>query len=157
MNPKFREVTTFFNSHLEKILRELKEEGISISLETISEVIGTTSFKKRKEDYPNDCPCYTAGEHCYDRNGKVENPNCFLCGCPEFKIDLDSEPTTSCKLEKTYQPGTIGKGGYYLPFPNSPDEKIWACERCPHPYNPTIVENYLRNNMEMLKKLSNKL
>lgn len=158
-----KDIIEFFDDHLRKIVRELSEEGIIISLDNIPEIIEATSFRIRSERMKGrtheegGCPCYDTGKHCYDRNGGVKEPNCFLCGCPEFYVDLEKNPVTGCKLGKVYEIGIGGTGGYYLPYPKSPDGLIWSCERCPHPYKQEVVEDYIKKNIEMLTRLQSEV
>ncbi|MBD3253173.1 hypothetical protein GF386_05550 [Candidatus Pacearchaeota archaeon] len=142
-------IINFFDNHLTRILRELKEQGISISNESILRIIEATSFKNRSRKYPEKCPCYPES-HCYESYGNIENPSCFLCGCPEYRIDLNKRPVTRCNLRKYYQLG--GTGGYYIPYSGSPDGQIWACEKCPHPYYKETVEKFLKENLDDLKR-----
>jgi hypothetical protein len=140
----------FFDQHLKKILKELKQKQIPLSLENISEILRATSFKTRSIEHKEECPCYDTQQYCHKN---IKEGSCFLCGCPNYNIDLNSRPVTSCKLNKNYKPGK-GEGGFYMPFPKSPDKQIWNCDGCNFPHHKEAVENYLKNNIELLKKLS---
>ena len=129
----------FEDYHKKKILRELKQAGILLTEINIPIIISETSFQTRSQKHPNQCPYYSQGEPCHS----IENLNCFLCVCPEYHSDKDEG---GCRINHR-------SGKWHSPYPYSQSNQVWDCSDCPFPHFPTYVEQYLRKNIEELRKI----
>lgn len=117
--------------HQKKILNELIEAGINLTLENIPKIIEETSFEIRSKKYPNDCPYYHLGKPCHP---EIVNLNCFLCACPNYQSEsLEG----GCKINS--------KKGKFTYHPSLPKGKVWDCSNCTINHSPKEVEKYLRN------------
>lgn len=125
--------------HLKKILKELKQAGILLTEANIPLIIKETSFEIRSQKHPNECPYYEKRTSCHN----IEDLNCFLCICPEYSSDKDEG---GCKLNHQ-------SGKWHSPYPYSQSRRVWDCSDCPFPHFPTYVEQYLRKNLEELKRM----
>ena len=133
-------IKTFFRTHQLTIIKQLKQQGISISLETIPDILHATNFQQRSQTHPEACDCYSSEIGlCH----KIENLNCFLCGCPYYPSE---NPSEQCKLDPSR--------GNHIPYNNPPSNTLLDCNTCNHPHNPKIVETYIRKNINSLKRLS---
>lgn len=141
-------IKQFFEKHQLRILKELKQQGIQISEQNIPRIIKTTSFNVRRKNYPEQCPCYLPqGESIIPKPcHPITNLNCFLCGCPYYPAE---NPSEKCQLNPNY--------GHHIPYNNPPNNRILDCNSCSHPHFPEIVEQYLRQNIDRLKRLSDEL
>ena len=99
----------------------------------IRNLVGEFDFNKRKEKFPNECPCYLENKPCHDI--PEENLNCFLCYCPEYNLDLKSG---GCKLGNPQ-----GKGKWFH-HDSLPEGRIWDCSDCNYPHNREVAEKYFK-------------
>ena len=99
----------------------------------IGKLINEFDFVERKEKFPNECPCYFENKPCHEI--PKENLNCFLCYCPEYKIDVE---IGGCGLGN---PKGKGKWFYHEALPQG---KIWDCCDCSYPHDKKIAEEYFR-------------
>ena len=140
----------FKNNHL-KILKELEQQGIILTKEltntkleeVIENIIQATSYKQRKENFPNACPCYQPE---IGPCSKLELLNCFLCGCPKYDLTAESG---GCQAHSR-----LGK---WAKSPNFPNGKIWDCSSCNDPHYPTTVKTYIQDNLDVLIKMQEQL
>ena len=122
--------------HKRKMLKELKEQGIELTLENIPKIILQTSFKIRSKEYPNECPYYKTQSSCHP---KIKDLNCFLCACPNYE---SNRLQGGCKINS--------KLGKYHHHRNLPKEKVWDCSDCAINHTVKEVEKYLKNHLEEL-------
>ena len=139
MNP----LKKFEYYHIKKILIELKLAGIDLIEENIPKIIEETSFQVRSKKHTEECLYYSKGKPCND----IEEFNCFFCPCPEYKSEIDEG---GCKINCIF-------GKWHSPYPNSQSRRVWDCSDCSVPHFPQYVEQYLKQNMEKLKKISDEI
>ena len=153
------------DTHIKRVLTELKQENISLTLQNIPQIIEATSFRRRSVREPEECPCYENGKPCHP---EVKDLNCFLCACPDYLQipqglsgqDLESQRILdslnqnqklqggceiNCELGKWYKNHNLQKG------------KIWDCSDCAVPHFPSYVQDYLKKNMDKLRAISDEL
>lgn len=143
---RLRQIREFFEKHQRRILRELKEQGIPLTLENIPRIIEATSFRKRRMNYTESCPCYIPNPGISTKSipcHPIKDLNCFLCGCPHYPSE---EPSQKCRLNEKY--------GHHIPFPNPPTNLLLDCNGCSQPHFKETIEQYLRENIERLKDIS---
>jgi len=152
---KLSESAFWESDYRRKIITILQQKGISLSLENLEQIIQATSFKELSKDsrFRQHCqPCYSSGIPCHP---EVEDPNCFLCNCPNYQTELFHPGNNGelllgkCKAES--------KKGKYNPTPQFPKVSIWDCSGCNAFHSPKAVENYLRQNMQQLQEQMQKL
>ncbi len=131
---------TWAETHLRNIFGELKAAGIELKVENIHAIINETSFAVRSVKYPDKCPYYKQSppKHCHS---ELRDLNCFLCACPDYK---NTRTEGGCRIDLPF--------GKWYHHPDLPRKKIWDCTDCCIPHIPKYVENYLRENMVMLRK-----
>ncbi|MDD5193272.1 MAG: cysteine-rich small domain-containing protein [Candidatus Nanoarchaeia archaeon] len=140
MNP----LENFESYHIRKILQELKTIGIDIMGENIPRIIEETSFDRRSQNHPDECPYYKTGKPCVS---DVLDFNCFLCACPEFDSKKDEG---GCRINHP-----LGK--WHYPYLHSASGRVWDCSDCSIPHFPVYVEQYLIQNLEKLKKMQDEV
>jgi Zn-finger protein len=129
--------------HRSEILKEIKQAGIELAIKNIPEIINETSFKIRSIKHPNKCPYYLKNISCHP---EVKDLNCFLCACPNYKSqNLEG----GCKINSRF-----GKWTYHQ---NLPKGRVWDCSYCPTNHSPKELEEYLKENIKKLKKLSEEI
>jgi len=135
MNP----LQNWENAHFKKILEELKQANIDLSIPNIPLIIQETSFAVRSKKYPEQCPYYRKTHSCHP---EVQDLNCFLCACPYYKSDsLEG----GCEINSN-------SGKWHSPYPYSSSNKVWDCSDCSIPHSPEFVEKWLRQNLDKLKQ-----
>lgn len=75
-----------------RILKDIQKLGLELTLENIPRIIQETSYKTRKQKYPDKCPYYQQEFSCHP---EIEDLNCFLCACPNYESEKD---IGGCKL-----------------------------------------------------------
>ena len=150
------------DTHIKRVLTELKQGNIPLTLENIPQLIEATSFRRRSVREPEACPCYEKGKPCHP---EVKDLNCFLCACPDYLQipqglsgpDLESQRILdSLNQNEKIEGGcaTLNNKGKWYKDKNLPLGKIWDCSDCTIPHSPIYTENYLRKNMDKLKEIS---
>lgn len=134
--------------HLKKMLKELKQAGIELTLENISQIIEETSFRVRSQKHPDECPQYQLGELCF--KGVVEfDFNCLLCSCPNYDVHFRHETIVG----RCLMGSSKGKYHYSAKFQNV---GVLDCTACPMYHSPKEVTQYLRANMDRLKEIASR-
>jgi hypothetical protein len=131
--------------HIREILKEIKQAGIELIPEKIPQIIEETSYRVRSKKHPEKCPYYNddpktkeKARPCHDL---VFDLNCFLCACPEYQNQKsEGGCNLDCKLGKWFEHKDLPLG------------KIWDCTECCVPHFPTYVEDYLKHNLERLRR-----
>lgn len=149
---KLHEMRFWEKEYRAKMIRLLERQGIPLNIESLPQILHTTSFSRIKRN-PNAsaCPYYKQDTGCC----KDLEINCFLCACPEYdskfvKVE-DSEEVFigRCKRQSRL--------GEYSNHPHSPNIHIWDCSACPYPHLPETVVKYLREHMQELQEQSKSL
>jgi len=120
--------------HKKRILQELKQSNIKLTLENIPKIIHETSFKIRSKKYPDACPYYQSEHSCHP---EIKDLNCFLCACPQYD---SSKLEGGCKINS--------KKGKYHKHQNLPKGKIWDCSDCNTYHTPISVKKYLEKKFK---------
>jgi hypothetical protein len=129
-------------SHLERILKELKEAGIELTRENIDIIIHETDYKTRSKKHPDSCPCYNSSGSCHI---DIESLNCFLCACPNYSLPMPG----FCKIDSPFKKNFIDN--------NIPGGFVLDCSDCIIPHFQGYLRTYLEKNIDSLKKLSESL
>ncbi len=98
--------------------------------EHIDKIIKEFGFYNRKLKNSEECICYKEGKPCH--NISEDELNCFLCYCPEYRIDIEEG---GCKINSP--------GGKWLINEKLPVGKIWDCSDCEIPHREEIVRKKL--------------
>jgi len=131
-------------NHMKTVVKELKTEGIGLTVENIPKMIEYMSFEKRSKRDSSQCPYYQKNppEPCHD----IEELNCLLCACPNYQSE---KLEGGCEIDS--------KKGKYHHHEKLPEGKIWDCSDCKINHSPKEIEKYLLKNLERLIKISEKL
>ena len=112
---------------------DTREKAKKLIEARIGKLLGEFDFHKRKEKFPEECPCYRENKPCHEIPEK--ELNCFLCYCPEYKTDSEIGGCNIGNLQ--------GKGKLFY-HEALPQGKIWDCCGCSYPHNKKVAEDYFR-------------
>ena len=133
---------SWFQAHGEK------HKAIMAKLTHLSddEVIAYFRFENMVEKEPDFCPLYKDNKKCHE----MEDLNCYLCACPNFRFDDDGFKKVE---EKTlYSTCSIDSkdGAQYI----SNDAIHQNCSECLVPHHETYIKKiFSRNWFDIMKKV----
>ena len=125
-----------------------KHKAIMAKLTHLSddEVIAYFRFENMVEKEPDFCPLYKDNKKCHE----MEDLNCYLCACPNFRFDDDGFKKVE---EKTlYSTCSIDSkdGAQYI----SNDAIHQNCSKCLVPHHETYIKKiFSRNWFDIMKKV----
>jgi Zn-finger protein len=101
-----------------------------------NEIITYFDFENMKIKEKDFCILYTKNKKCHD----IENLNCYLCACPNFRIGKNS---SSCDIDSKYGEIINGKDGFIHQ----------DCSKCLVPHDiDYIKKNFDRDWSNIMKK-----
>ena len=112
-----------------KIVEKLLDNGL-----TQKEIIDYFDFENMKEKEINFCPLYAKNKKCHD----MDELNCYLCACPNFRFNDDGIKKVDNKLQYSYCniDSKDGRQGIY-------GEKIHQnCSKCQVPHTKEYVTKH---------------
>ena len=132
--------TSWFQTHGEK------HKAIMAKLAHLSddEVIAYFKFENMVEKEPDFCPLFKDNKKCHD----MENLNCYLCACPNFRFD--DEGFKQIKEKILYSTCDIASkdGSQYI----SDDAIHQNCSGCGVPHHETYIKKvFSRDWFKMMK------
>ena len=90
-------------------------------------------MKVKEKDF---CVLYAKDKKCHD----IENLNCYLCGCPNFRVN---DISSSCDINSIDGGSINGKDGFIHQ----------NCSGCTVPHKIDFIkENFSRNWSDIMKK-----
>jgi len=127
-----------------------KHKAIMAKLTKLSdeEVIAYFRFQNMVEKEPDFCPLYKENKKCHD----MEELNCYLCACPNFRFD--DKGFKKVKNKTLYSTCNINSkdGSQYILAVDIHQD----CSACLVPHHETyIVEIFNRDWFKMMKDVSN--
>lgn len=129
----------WFESQYDKHKRVMKKlEG-----KTQDEIIKYFEFDNMVKNEPDFCPLYKDNKKCHD----MENLNCYLCGCPNFRLtDGKSKLKSFCAIKSE-------KGGQFV----GKDYIHQDCSKCTVPHHGKYVKKHYNPDwMEIMKQVKTK-
>ena len=151
---KSNEMQKWARDYRARILKILKDKDISLTLESIPQIIQATSFVSLSID-----PKYTQHcSSCYSTNPPkpchlgIENLNCLLCSCPNYDssfVEIKENGSERIFVGRCKRESSSGK---YFFSQKSPGIGVWDCSDCLGYHNPKEVESYLREHIDELQK-----
>ena len=134
--------SSWFQTHGEK------HKAIMAKLTHLSddEVIAYFRFENMVEKEPDFCPLYKDNKKCHD----MEDLNCYLCACPNFRFDDDGFKKmrgktlySSCSIDSK-------DGAQFI----SDDTIHQNCAGCLVPHHETYIKKiFSRNWFDIMKKV----
>ena len=123
-----------------------KHQAIMAKLTHLSDnkVIDYFKFENMVKNEPNFCPLYKDNQKCHD----MENLNCYLCACPNFRFD--DEGFEKIEEKTLYSTCDIDSkdGSQYM----SEDAIHQNCEGCGVPHHETYIRKvFKRDWFEVMK------
>lgn len=130
----------WFQTHSQKhshILKKLKNLSKT-------EIIDYFEFENLSKQEQNFCPLFSEAQKCHNS----ENLNCYLCGCPNFRVYKNPKRLKSGKLLYSYCK-IESKDGKKVEFKNQVHQD---CSRCNTPHKRDFIDrNFKLNWSEIMK------
>ena len=133
---------SWFNAHA------LKHKKIVDRLKNLSndEVIEYFNFENMVEKEPDFCPLYKENKKCHD----TEELNCYLCACPNFRFDDESEKKQEGKTLFSICSIDSKDGAQYI----SDDAVHQNCSGCLVPHKKEYIKKHFsRDWLVIMKKV----
>jgi len=133
----------WFNKHANK--HKIIVEKLLLKNKTKEEIIEYFDFESMVENEPDFCPLYKDNKKCHD----MENLNCYLCACPNFRFNDEGLGTyneykilSKCDIQNGEE--FMGKGVIHQ-----------DCSKCTVPHHKAYVEkNFDYEWKKIMKKCS---
>ena len=109
------------------------------------EVIAYFRFENMVKNEPDFCPLYHEGKKCHD----MEDLNCFLCACPNFRFDDEGIKIVADKTLYSYC-SIDSKDGDQFILENAVHQD---CTGCSIPHKEAYIrEHFSRDWLEIMKR-----
>jgi len=133
----------WFNKHANK--HKIIVEKLLLKNKTKEEIIEYFDFESMVENEPDFCPLYKDNKKCHD----MENLNCYLCACPNFRFNDEGLGTyneykilSKCDIQNGEE--FMGNGVIHQ-----------DCSKCTVPHHKAYVEkNFDYEWKKIMKKCS---
>ena len=108
------------------------------------EMIRYFRYENMVEKEPNFCPLYAEGKQCHE----MEDLNCYLCACPNFRFDDDGIEREGKRRLYSYCSIDSKSGGQFV----SKDAIHQDCSKCLVPHKEAYIrEHFSRDWAEIMK------
>ena len=108
------------------------------------EVIAYFRYENMVEKEPDFCPLYAKGKKCHD----MENLNCYLCACPNFRFNDNGFQELAGKSIKSYCAIDSEKGERF----EGKDAIHQNCTHCTVPHHEAFIHTiFKRSWFEMMQ------
>ncbi len=114
-----------YKSWIESHGKKHKDIVVKLSHLSDNEIIEYFRFENMKEREPDFCPLYKDNTKCHD----IENLNCYLCACPNFKVSKDK---SYCDIKSVDGSSIVAKDGYVHQ----------DCSKCIVPHKEKYIQEY---------------
>jgi hypothetical protein len=133
----------WFEAHGQKhahIMQKLKDKSDA-------EVIAYFRFENMVEKEPDFCPLYKEPKKCHE----IEDLNCYLCACPNFRFDDKGFKEVKGKYLKSYCAIDSKDGAIF----EGKDAIHQNCAGCTVPHHEAyIIKHFTRHWFEMMKDVT---
>ncbi len=111
------------------------------------EVIAYFRFENMVEKEPDFCPLYKENRKCHD----MEELNCYLCACPNFRFDDKGFKEVNGKSLKSYCAIDSKEGDVF----EGEDALHQNCSGCTVPHHETYIQKvFQRDWFEVMKEVA---
>lgn len=133
---------SWFESHAEKhraIVEKLLKEGYCADM-----IVEYFDYENMVRMEPEFCPLYAEGKKCHD----MEQLNCYLCACPNFRFDDNAEADESGKTRYSYcaidskEGGTIEHNGAIHQ----------DCSKCTVPHHRAYIQKHFDTEWKVIMR-----
>lgn len=112
------------------------------------ELIAYFRFENMVEKEPDFCPLYTENKKCHD----MENLNCYLCACPNFRFDNEGFKENESKTLYSYCDIDSKDGDQFT----TEDAIHQNCSGCTVPHHEAYIrKHFSRDWFEIMKAVPN--
>jgi Zn-finger protein len=98
------------------------------------EIIEYFNFDNMVINEPDFCPLYKDNKKCHN----IDNLNCYLCGCPNFRLD---DKKSTCNIDSKYGGKIVSKKTGFI---------HQDCSKCTVPHNKLYVKKYFNRNWKKI-------
>jgi Zn-finger protein len=116
-----------------------KHQEILKKLEYLSdaEMIEYFCYENMRKNEPDFCPLYALEQKCHE----TEELNCYLCGCPHFRLKNDVHVKSFCAVNSRF-----GKEF------KTKDEVHQDCSDCIIPHKKKFIEKFFLRDWNLIMK-----
>jgi len=98
------------------------------------EVIAYFRYENMVQNEPNFCPLYAEGKKCHD----IEELNCYLCACPNFRFDDAGFEVNEGRSLKSYCAIDSKEGAQFV----GEDAIHQNCSGCTVPHHESYIKKH---------------
>ena len=111
------------------------------------EVVAYFRFENMRINEPDFCPLYAENKKCHE----MEDLNCYLCACPNFRFDDEGFEEVEGRCLKSYCAVDSKDGDRFL----TDDAVHQNCSGCTIPHHEAYIKKHFdRDWFEIMKKVS---
>ena len=114
--------------------RKIVNKLSHLSDDEIIEYFDYENMKKNEVDF---CPLYKQNKKCHD----MEDLNCYLCGCPNFRID-ENDQKSFCNINSKDGGTIVSKSGFIHQ----------DCSKCLVPHKKNYIKSNFNKNWTIIMK-----